>query len=160
MPTQQNVSRARVLVVITTAVAFAAMAAGCGQDDEPPTGDIATPLVEYPDWLSDVFPVPDAQVSSIREVQVNHSVTGGEGLVRLEIDGVDVTAYATETRPGLLAYDPDTEASGSAPVELGPGEHSARVMLLDVDPDRFPEGDGDIEESEVVDEFSWSFTVR
>lgn len=65
------------------------------------------------------------------------------------VDGTDVTAHASETRPGRLAYDPNRPR---APVALDPGTHEAAVQRVRLD--EFGE------QHEVLDSFEWKFAVQ
>lgn len=111
----------------------------------------------YPDWIEKVYPPPDSETSATQAIQVNHSVVTAERQVRLIIDGTDVTTYAVSTSPGLLEYDVDQEQS---PVDLEPGEHTARAELLEVTPGASEGVDSyDPSVHEVIDSYTWTFTV-
>lgn len=134
---------------------------GDGADDIQAVaeGDGATEagVADYPDWIQKVYPPPDSELSATRAVQVNHTVVTAERQVRLVIDGVDVTAYALETSPGLLEYDIDQV---NAPVELRPGTHSAEALLFEVTPGASEGVDSyDPDVHEPVDTYSWTFEV-
>lgn len=107
-----------------------------------------------PPWLAKVEPAPGDTTSSLRVVEVEHRVLGDGESVRLLIDGVDVTQYADlggERRisgPGRLLYDP--ERSNNI-VPLRPGEHTATVQRV-----RLP---GLGQQTEVLDSFTWSFSI-
>lgn len=138
---------------------------------EGPEGDDASVAdADLPDWLIEVSPPPGAESSPTDLVEVQWSGTSGardSSGVRLFLDDTDVTAFAlpnegTNTEQpfgpndensaeggGLLAYDPNTELM---PVQLDPGEHTARVELV-----YQPDLGADLE---VVDSFEWSFRVQ
>jgi hypothetical protein len=98
-----------------------------------------------PVWLNQLTPGPDSSSSGIQVVEVKHSIVTPQYL-RLIVDGVDVTAYATKG-PGLLDYRP----AAGGPVTLSPGRHQAEVELM-------TPGTGDAP-AMVVASYSWSFTI-
>ena len=114
---------------------LAMVLAACGGDS---AGDR-----EMPDWLEEVFPAPGATVAVVDAVEVSHTIQGPDENVRLVIDGVDVTTYATFDA-ATLRYE-----SGTGPVVLGSSRHVAEVQRV-----RLP-AEGDT--FEVVDSFSWEF---
>jgi len=79
------------------------------------SSDTELPL---PTWIGRVVPAPGASDGGAHAVEVRDKLAPPE-YSRLIIDGVDVTAYAHKA-PGLLHY-----ASGTGPVVLRPGNHSA-----------------------------------
>ena len=156
-------------VLVALVVALAATVAACNGDEpaEDPVDKGDTPAADLPDWIVEVHPAPGAEVTAIPAVQVDHEEVDPTREVRLSINDVDVTAYAAETSPGLIEYDPEAEldpdiaAEAPAPVELEPGEHVAVVELYEVEPDKFKEtGDPDYEVVEQLDEFEWTFTIQ
>lgn len=120
------------VVLITMAVV------ACG-DDEATPGDTA-PL---PDWLESVYPEPGATVAVPDAVEVDHTLQRVEHDVRLIIDGVDVTTYAT-FEAAKIRYE-----SGDGPIELGDRRHTATVQRV-----RLPAYGVDYQ---VVDSFTWEF---
>lgn len=168
------------------AVAVLGLAA-CEGDEDPLTVDGVTVTTDPPDrlpeWIIALSPEPGAQATGNRVVEVDARPTTGVRQIRLEIDGVDVTAFATEphppdpteqqvTRPNRLAYDPNRldrgrldggtgavtaperrEQGEQAPVDLEPGPHFATVRLVE-----FPEG-LEADEAVEVDSFTWSFEI-
>lgn len=98
-----------------------------------------------PAWLTQLNPGPDSSSSGIQVVEVKHSIVTPE-YVRLIVDGVDVTAYATKG-PGLLDYRP----AGGGPVALSPGQHEAEVERMSPATGAGP--------GTVLDPYSWSFTI-
>jgi hypothetical protein len=81
-------------------------------------------------------------------VEVKHNIVTPE-YIRLVIDGVDVTSYATKG-PSELDYRP----AAQGPVSLAPGKHSARVDRMR------PVGGGGPDGATVVGSYSWSFTIN
>lgn len=112
-------------------------------DDDPGAG--AAPL---PEWITAVSPEPGAASAAIRQVEVRTAALEEGQQVRLTIDGTDVTTYAL-IDPTVVAYDPST---GGAPVELGPGEHTALAELVTL-----PEPGA---QHTVLDQFEWSFSLQ
>lgn len=130
--------------------------AGCGSGDSgAPAAEPTRSVDPLPSWLVRVEPRPGQEASPLRRVEVHHRVlTGGEE-VRLSIDGTDVTQYADFGRedraggPGLLVYD--FEAARDF-VPMDPGEHSATVSRVRLT--------GVGEQYEVIDSFTWSFSIQ
>ena len=112
----------------------------------PATGASAPPPL--PSWLTQLNPGPGSTSSGLQVVEVKHNIVTPEYL-RLVIDGVDVTAYATKG-PSELDYRP----AGQGPVGLAPGKHSARVDRMR------PVGGGGPDGASVVASYSWSFTIN
>jgi hypothetical protein len=115
----------------------------------------ARPTIALPEWIVKVEPEPGQETSAVRRVEVHYEVaTGGEN-VRLSIDGTDVTAYADFGReenvggPGTLVYDFE---QGRDFVPIDPGEHTATVSRVRLT--------GIGEQFEVLDSFSWTFTIQ
>ena len=139
------------LLVLWALSALGALLTGCGDGDE-----LTVPSVPpLPSWIESVEPRPDAESATFRRVEVTHEVlTDGEA-VRLFIDGTDVTAYAGFGRednvggPGLLVYDFE-QARDFVP--LRPGPHTAKVERVQLP--------GPGEQHEVLDSYSWSFTIQ
>lgn len=167
----RSASPPRVLASVLAILLLALPACTQGPEEgrEPAAGAGAVDA-ELPEWLIEVSPVPGAEAAPTDLVEVQWSRTRGaqeSSGVRLFLDGTDVTAFAlpnegTNTEQpfgpndenaaeagGLLAYDPNTELM---PVQLDPGEHTARVELV-----YQPEIGADLE---VVDSFEWSFRVQ
>jgi hypothetical protein len=134
-PARSNPARILCLVVLVLLVA-----AACSDDD----GEGAAGREDFPDWVVDVFPEPNATVAVTDIVEVQHRLVDPEHEIRLLIDGVDVTARSEMIDDGTLRYDAKTGA-----VDLGTGRHAAEVqrVLLPVD---------EIE-GRVVDSFTWEF---
>lgn len=132
-------------------LALAAALAGCSDNGPEATAE-APPL---PEWIISVEPRPGSDSSPLRRVEVKHDVmTDGES-VRLSIDGTDVTSYADFGReetvggPGRLVYDFE-QARDFLP--LDPGTHTAKVERV-----RLPQPG---QQHEVLDTYSWSFTIQ
>lgn len=148
------VRRAVVMVLMLAAVGWVG---GCADDDAAdstragdPTGAGAEdPTFDLPEWIRGVHPDPGAEASPTPQVQVLHGEVGVREGVRLSVDGVDVTPYTVEVRPGVLTYDPNRS---TAPVELDPGRH--RAMAERVRLDKFGE------QHDVIDRFEWEFVVQ
>lgn len=154
-------SRRRMPAGTMLLVACLALAlAGCGggaEDVQQVAQGEATSVADAPDWIEKLYPPPGAETSVTQAVQVNHTAVTPNRQVRLSINGTDVTAYAIETSPGLLVYDIDQP---DAPIELGPGEHEATVVLWRVQPGVSEGVDSfDPDVREVLDSFSWTFNV-
>lgn len=123
------------------------------------------PPNQMPEWLNSVQPSPGDQVSPEPLVIVDVNLQLGNQVARLIVDGVDVTAAATEpadinpsvdesagvTTPNRLVYD--TDELENPPVALDPGLHLGTVRLLHY-PEGFEAGDFDVEGS-----FTWSFEI-
>ena len=117
----------------------------------------AASAAEFPEWVEKLYPPPGSETSINQAVQINHNIVGADQQVRLSIDGTDVTAYATETSPGLLEYDIDQP---NAPIELEPGEHEATVSLFRVTPGASEGVDSyDPDVHQPIESYTWSFTV-
>lgn len=145
--------RRTLLLAVTLLMAIVAAACGENGVEAPEAVDTSEPAL--PAWLVSVEPKPGQESAALRRVEVQHRVvTDGEN-VRLSIDGVDVTSYAefgreeTAVGPGLLVYDFE-QARNFLP--LDPGEHTARVDRVRLT--------GIGEEFEVLDSYSWSFTIQ
>lgn len=138
--------------VFLTALVAIGLLAGCGEQDAPPAS-VDDPAL--PSWIVSVEPEPGEQSSVLRRIEVNYVLqTGGEN-VRLSVDGTDVTSYADFGReqnvggPGSLFYDFE---AGRAIVPMEPGEHTATLDLVELD---------DLgEQPQILDTFSWSFTIQ
>lgn len=137
----------------TALLLFAFLLTGCGENGTEGSGQTAT-VPPLPSWLVRVEPPPGGQ-GVFRRVEVNYRVqTGGES-VRLSIDGTDVTAYADFGREenvggaGRLVFDFEQARDL---VGLEPGEHTATVSHVRLT------GIGD--QHEVLDTYSWSFTIQ
>lgn len=143
--------RARTPAVFGLILLLATLLAACGEDE----GDLAATVPPPPSWIVSVEPEPGERSATFRRVEVNHTVTSdGEG-VRLSIDGTDVTSYAdfgrpdTAGGPGRLVYDFE-QARDFLPLE--PGEHTATVSHVRLT--------GIGSQHEVLDSYSWSFTIQ
>ncbi|CAN5817085.1 hypothetical protein BH23ACT12_BH23ACT12_03150 [soil metagenome] len=138
------------------AASFAAMIAiallaGCNADEAttPAAGEA------LPSWLVSVDPEPNEQSAVLRRIEVNYKLqTDGEN-VRLSVDGTDVTSYADFGReqnvggPSSLVYDFE---QARELVSLEPGEHTATVDLVRLE---------DLgEQPQILDTYSWSFTIQ
>lgn len=142
--------------LLAALLALTGFLAACGGDDDTEAGAEAQEAL--PTWIVSVRPEPGAENSTLRLVQVQHQVQTGGQSVRLLIDGVDVTNEANfgseerVTGPGHILFDPDHPEAANAPVDLDPGEHTATVELVEL------EEIGGSEE--VVDSFTWSFSIQ
>lgn len=121
-----------VLLVLTALVV-----AGC---TDPDSGDDPD---AQPEWVEEVFPEPGATVAVPDAVEVRHTITATDENVRLIIDGVDVTTYASFDA-AKLRYE-----SGVGPVILESGDHVAEVQWV-----RLPAFGA---QHEVLDSFTWEF---
>lgn len=140
------------LFLILTAVALVLPACG-GEDDQGEPVSVA----DTPDWIEKIYPAPDSETSATQAVQVLHTAIPKDRQVRLNINGTDVTIYASGSDPGLLVYDMDDP---NAPVPLRPGEHTAEVELVRRTPDSGEGTDSyDPDVHEVIDSYSWQFTI-
>lgn len=137
--------------VFLAALLAIGLLAGCDQQEAaPPTAEGA-----LPSWVVSVKPEPGEQSAVLRRIEVDYVLqTGGEN-VRLSVDGTDVTSYADFGReqnvggPGSLVYDFE-QARELVPLE--PGEHTATLELVELE---------DLgEQPQILDTFSWSFTVQ
>lgn len=151
--------------VLTLATTLAAALSACDLDYGPSPETGAVDQEALPDWIVNVRPEPGAQQSTLKLVQVEHEVPTGAREVRLLIDGVDVTTAANfgaqdrsidgerVTGPGHLLFDPvnDPQAANSR-VILDAGEHTATAQLVELE-----EFGGS---ETVVDEFTWSFSIK
>lgn len=100
---------------------------------------------ESPTWVEAVVPEPGSVAKVPDAVEVEHTITSTNEDVRLLVDGVDVTTYATFDA-GKIRYE-----GGSGPVPLDSGEHTAEVQRV-----RLP---GEGLDYEVIDSFTWSFRI-
>lgn len=114
---------------------------GACQDQDAET--VAETAAEMPIWLEAVYPEPGATVAVPDAVEVDHTLQRLGEDVRLVVDGVDVTTYAAFDA-GKIRYE-----SGTGPVVLGTGSHTAEVQLV-----RLPAFGA---EYEVLDSFTWEF---
>ncbi len=141
--------------LLTACAAVALLATGCFGDGADAIKAEAEADAEVdrdlPEWLVRVFPAPGQETTATRAIQVRHNAVAPDEGIRLILDGVDVTTYATNGR-GLLEYDVDQTAS---PVELKPGMHRAALEYLRVS----PESEFDPEQREVLDTYTWEFEV-
>ena len=145
------------LFLAVLALAPAACAGDGAEEIQAVAEGEAASAAELPEWIEKLYPPPGAETAINQAVQVNHNIVDADQQVRLSIDGVDVTAYANATSPGLLEYDID---QANAPVDLGPGEHEAVVELVRVTPGASEGVDSyDPEVHETVESYRWSFTV-
>lgn len=145
------------MVIFAALLALASLPA-CGADgtDVEPGAQSKQAL---PSWLVDVRPDPGVEDSTLKLVEVEHTVQTGGRDVRLIIDGVDVTAFAdfgSEERitgPGHILFDPinDPQAAETT-VTLDAGEHTATAQLVELD-----EIGG---QEQVVDSFTWTFSIK
>lgn len=155
----------RGLGVCLTAVTCSFGVLACGDDgDEQAEGDPAEftdPVV--PDWIERVDPSAESGPTPERAVEVDFVEPDPAEEVRLEIDGVDVTAQALVGEPedvnpddlqptldSRLRYDP--RDIDNPLVELSPGPHSATAILSD--------RGGFGEEAREIDSYSWEFTIQ
>lgn len=98
---------------------------------------------QMPDWVESVYPEPGATAAVPDAVEVDHTLQRVDEDVRLVIDGVDVTTYAT-FEAGKIRYESD-----AGPVTLGGRTHTAEVQRVELD--AFGA------DYEVLDSFSWDF---
>lgn len=114
---------------------------GCTGDTTRPQG---SPISEVkPAWVESVIPEPSAVATVPNTVEVNHAITATDEDVRLVIDGVDVTTYAT-FEAGKIQYEPS-----EGPVDLGTGTHTAEVQRVT----RPVEGT----DYRIIDSYTWEF---
>ena len=141
---QLNVFRASRTLLILTAALAAILAVGC--TDRPIAGwEGSDGTSDQPVWVQDVIPGPGADATVPDAVEVDHAITGSDEDVRLLVNGVDVTTYAT-LEAGKIRYE-----SGDGPVVLGTGHHTAEVqrVLLRTEEVEF----------RVLDSYTWEFRV-
>lgn len=138
-------------VLTAVAVVLPLLFSGCAREELQG----ATTEKAIPPWIVSVEPAPGKRAEALKRIEVQHRVmTGGES-VRLEVDGTDVTSYADFGRedltggPGLLVYDAEA-ASNFVPLDQG--EHTATVTRVRLT--------GIGEQHEVLDSFTWGFTVQ
>lgn len=98
---------------------------------------------EMPAWVRSVYPEPGAEASVTDTIQVVYSRPPPGQVVRLLIDGVDVTSDASRGAE-TIDYDPE-----KGPVHLTPGEHNVEVRLVVTSPDNSSD--------QTLDSFHWSF---
>lgn len=106
-------------------------------------GDGAGDTEQMPEWVESVYPEPGTTLAVPDVVEVDHAVQGAQEDVRLVVDGVDVTTYASFPA-GSIRYE-----SGLGPVTLEEGEHTAQVQRV-----RLQAAGA---EYEVLDSYSWEF---
>ena len=154
-PLRPHVVVGVVLVLLT--LLLPACAGDGAEDIQAVAEGEAASAAEFPEWIEKIYPPPESETAINQAVQINHNVIAADQQVRLSIDGTDVTAYATETSPGLLEYDIDQP---NAPIELEPGEHEATVALFRVTPGASEGVDSyDADVHEPIESYTWSFTV-
>lgn len=100
---------------------------------------------EPPAWVEEVVPEPGAVATVPDAVEVDHTITATDEDVRLLINGVDVTTYAT-FEAGKIRYE-----AGDGPVDLGTGDHTAEVQRVTL-----PSEGTDFT---VIDSYTWRFRV-
>jgi hypothetical protein len=123
---------ARIAVLVCL---VAAVFASCGGD----TGVTSTPFqANLPSWIESVRPLPESVSTANTVIEVAHSIPDTEHVIRLIVDGVDVTAAATEETAGITIYRP-----------LEPGPHTATLERI------WLPGAG--QESVVLDTYTWTF---
>lgn len=132
-PVRRRAIVLRSLLVILLASTTLASACGDGNDG----------AAEMPEWVEAVYPEPGATAAVPDAVEVDHTLQRLDEDVRLLVDGVDVTTYAT-FEAGKIRYE-----SGVGPVELEGGSHTAEVQRVELE--EFGE------DYEVLDSFSWEF---
>lgn len=149
--------RHRPLVVLAALALLLAACFGDGADEIQAQAGGEPADDEYPEWIDKLYPPPGSELSATQAVQVDHKAIAADRQVRLILDGTDVTTYAVATTPGLLEYDID---QAQAPIELGPGEHTAVVQLTRVTPGSGEGADSfESEVHETIESFTWTFTV-
>ncbi|MBW3589187.1 MAG: hypothetical protein KY429_07195 [Actinobacteria bacterium] len=129
--------------IVAVVLVVLAVAPSCAREE---AREEASPTRPLPVWIEHVQPEPGQQVSAARVVEVRHRVSAESELVRLELDGVDVTSFA-RLAPGVIHYD---SMESTAPVRLEPGRHSAIVEHVRLT----EEGT-----QQVLDSFTWSFEI-
>lgn len=100
---------------------------------------------EPPAWVEAVTPEPGAVATVPDAVEVDHAITSTDEDVRLLINGVDVTTYAT-FEAGKVRYE-----AGDGPVALGTGDHTAEIQRVTL-----PSEGVDFT---VIDSYTWRFRV-
>ncbi len=130
----------RSIRIVLVLALLAIVAAACGDDEATTDGTSG----EMPGWIVSVEPAPGATVAVPDLVRVTFEPTGPDEIVRLLIDGTDVTASA-DLSGDVLAYDPN-----QGPVSLGAGEHTATVQLTE-------RPTNDATDFAVIDDFTWTF---
>lgn len=100
---------------------------------------------EPPAWVEAVTPEPGAVATVPNAVEVDHAIAATDEDVRLVINGVDVTTYAT-FEAGKIRYE-----ASDGPVDLGTGDHTAEIqrVTLPVEGTDFS----------VIDSYTWRFRV-
>ena len=110
-------------------------------DDTADSGGDEEPM---PSWVESVYPEPGSTAAVPDAVEVDHELPEGTDIdIRLLVDGIDVTTYAT-FEAGKLRYE-----SGEGPVTMAAGDHTAEVQQVTLP----TKGD----EYTVVDSFQWEF---
>ncbi len=129
----------RLLTALLAAVVALALA-GCSPAQSETS---SLPTTSVPTWVERVYPAPNSTTAVPDAVEVRHTLQTSQDNVRLSVDGVDVTTYAT-FGAGKLRYE-----SGAGPVVLSPGEHTATVerVTQPANGTKF----------QVLDSYSWSF---
>lgn len=132
-------SRSRLLTILV-AMTVAVALAGCSSSQSETS---SLPTTSVPTWVERVYPAPNSTTAVPDSVEVRHTLQAPDDNVRLLVDGVDVTTYATFDA-GKLRYE-----SGAGPVVLTPGEHTATVerVTQPVNGSQF----------RVLDSYTWSF---
>lgn len=160
-PTRRSAVTGWTRRVAAVLAAVLLVVSGCddsAQDED--AVDTAQATADLPAWLEAVEPRPGASVGPDNRVAIRYPRTEPPREIRLEIDGVDVTAVADLNQDALentdltqtvgeLVYMPDRLEVG-APVVLEPGEHSVRAVLV-----RTEFGEQSVE----LDDFSWTFEI-
>lgn len=100
---------------------------------------------EPPAWVQEVIPEPGAVVTVPNAVEVDHAITATDEDVRLIVDGVDVTTYAT-FEAGKIRYEPS-----EGPVSLGTGDHTAEIQRVTLPAEGV--------DFTVIDSYTWRFRV-
>lgn len=132
--------RSRLLTAVLAVLMVAVGSTGCSSAQSEPS---SLPTTSVPNWVERVYPAPNSTTAVPDGVEVRHRLQSPQDNVRLLVDGVDVTTYATFDA-GKLRYE-----SGAGPVVLTPGEHTATVEQVTQ-----PENGS---EFRVLDSYSWSF---
>ncbi len=126
-------------------VLLAALLGACGGGTSGTTLATLDPGADLPAWLRRVSPVPGASTAGATMVEVEHDLQGPDEDIRLLIDGVDVTTYAS-LEGGVLVYE-----SGEGPVTLQPGRHRATAQRVSLPVQGA--------EPVVLESFTWAFSV-